>query len=217
MLENKEVLLRCHGCRTERRFVLNQAQMRELADGGQVQLRCSYCSSSQLWESVETVEITSYITGPVFLRRNIPIVEGKAEASAIENAKPREAAKPKHILVVDDDELTVKLLRKVLEAWDAKVEVAQNGKEALAKLASGNFDLMVCDIQMPGMTGQELFQHIQENALLPPQRIIFLTGDKSTRTKQFLDDSGCYYLFKPLQFLDFADQVQALLSGESGS
>ena len=71
----------------------------------------------------------------------------------------------KAILVVDDDDLTIKLLRKVLEAWDAKVQVALNGKEALAKLAAESFDLLVCDIRMPEMTGQELFQHIQDNAV----------------------------------------------------
>ena len=50
---------------------------------------------------------------------------------------------------MDDDDLTIKLLRKVLEAWDAKVQVALNGKEALAKLAAESFDLLVCDIRMP--------------------------------------------------------------------
>ena len=36
----------------------------------------------------------------------------------------------------------------------------------------------------------------------------------TSRTTQFLDTSGCYYLCKPLQFLDFSGQVQALLDGE---
>ena len=188
MIETSEVLLRCCGCRSEKKFNLTRAQKRQLAEGGRLQFHCSYCSCPQHWESVGGVEITTQKVG--------------------------KAMGPKQILVVDDDELTVKLLRKVLEAWDARVEEAQNGKEALAKLASGNFDLMVCDLRMPEMTGQELFRHIQENAFLPPQQILFLTGEKSTAVKQFLDNSGCYYLYKPLQFLDFAGQVQALLSGE---
>ena len=215
MLETREVLLRCCVCRSERRFFLNRAQRRELADGRRIQLPCGYCSSSQFWESVEEVEITSYITSPVLPRRNAPIVKGEAGKREISDPRISGAKEPKHILVVDDDELTVKLLKKVLEAWDARVEVAQNGKEALTKLASGNFDLMVCDLRMPEMTGQELFQHIQENGYLPPERILFLTGEKSTAVKQFLDNSGCYYLYKPLQFLDFSGQVQALLSGET--
>jgi len=190
MIETRQVLLRCSVCNNEKQFILNRAQRRQLAEGDRLQFHCSYCSCPQHWTPVGKVQITGATT---------------------------QAAKgPKRILVVDDDELTVMLLRRVLEAWDSKVEVAQNGKEALAKLAAGDFDLMVCDIRMPEMTGQELFRHIQDNAYLPPQRILFLTGEKSAAVKQFLDSSGCCYIYKPLQFLDFSEQVQALLSEEGG-
>ena len=191
MLENREVLLRCRLCSSEKLFTLNLAQLRQLAEGRPLQFHCSYCSSPQYWKLARPVDPTEIET--------------------------LQSTRPKNILVVDDDDLTLKLLRKVLEAWEAHIEVAENGKEALAKLANGNFDLMVCDIQMPEMTGEELFQHIQENAFLPPQRIIFLTGDKSARTRQFLNDSGCYYVYKPLQFLNFSEQIQAILAGESSS
>ena len=191
MLENREVLLRCRLCSSEKPFTLNLAQVRQLAESRPLQFHCNYCSCPQHWELARPID-----------------------PAELETLQP---ARPKNILVVDDDDLTLKLLRKVLEAWEAHIEVAENGKEALAKLASGNFDLMVCDIQMPEMTGEELFQHIQENAFLPPQRIIFLTGDKSTKTRQFLDDSGCYYVYKPLQFLNFSEQIQAILAGESVS
>ena len=191
MLESREVLLRCIVCRSEKTFKITLAQKRQLAEGDRLQFPCSYCASPAHWEAARPIEITGQQRGAT------------------------EIAQPKAILVVDDDELTVKLLQKVLEAWEAKVEVAQNGKEALTKLAAESFDLLVCDIRMPEMTGQELFQHIQENGYLPPQRILFLTGEKSAAVKQFLDDSGCYYLYKPLQFLDFSGQVQALLAGEA--
>jgi CheY-like chemotaxis protein len=135
---------------------------------------------------------------------------GLADPSAV---KPGRA---KNILLVDDDDLILKLLQKVLESWEAHIEVAGNGKEALSKLASRSFDLMICDIRMPEMSGQDLYKHIQENALLPPQRIIFLTGDKRSQVKEFLDSTGSYYLYKPIQFLDFSEQVQAVLTSETG-
>jgi CheY-like chemotaxis protein len=189
MLETREVVLRCVVCRSEKTFNLTLAQKRQLSEGSKLQFQCSYCGSPQHWEAVKGVETTSSV-GPVKI------------------------AQPKNILVVDDDELTVKLLQKVLEAWDAKVETAESGKEALRKLAAESFDLLVCDIRMPEMTGQELFQHVQDNGYLPPQRILFLTGDKSAAVKEFLDTSGCYCLYKPLQFLDFSGQIEAILAGE---
>lgn len=191
MIESREVLLRCSACKSERSFHLHRAQIRQLLENSHLQYPCSYCSSPQYWEAARPLEMAEPVSA--------------------------KAAPPRNILVVDDDDLTLRLLRKVLEAWDARIEVAQNGKEALSKLAAQEFDLMVCDIQMPEMAGPELFRHIQENAFLPPQRIIFLTGDKSLAVRQFLDSSGCYYLYKPLQFLEFSSQIQALLEGESVS
>ena len=189
MLETRDVALRCLVCRSEKKFNLTLAQKRQLSEGSKLQFQCSYCGSPQYWEAVQGIETTSSVGGV-------------------------EIAQPKSILVVDDDELTVKLLQKVLEAWDAKVETAENGMEALRKLAAGSFDLLVCDLRMPEMTGQELFQHVRDNGYLPPQRILFLTGEKSAGVKEFLDTSGCYYLYKPLQFLDFSGQIQAILAGE---
>ena len=191
MIETRHVVLRCGLCGTQKAFVLNMSQLRRLAEGHPLQLYCSYCSSPQLWTPTE----------PVIL-------------SQPSSAKP---ARAKSILLVDDDDLILKLLQKVLESWEAEIEVATDGKEALSKLASRNFDLMICDIQMPEMTGQELFRHVQDNALLPSQRILFLTGDKRSAVKEFLDSTGCYYLYKPIQFLEFSGQVQAVLSNEPAS
>ena len=190
MIETRQIILKCGLCTVQRPFVLNMSQVRRLAEGHPLQMQCSYCSSPQLWRPIEPVKFDEPGT-----------------------AQPIRA---KNILLVDDDDLILKLLRKVLESWEANIEVSLNGRDALSKLASRNFDLMICDIMMPEMSGQELFKHIQENALLPPQRIIFLTGDKRSPIKDFLDTSGCYYLFKPIQFMEFSTHVQAVLSGESG-
>ena len=190
MIETRQVVLKCGLCSVQKAFMLNMSQVRRLSEGRPLQLHCAYCSSAQLWTSTEPISMAEAAqAGPV---------------------------RTKSILLVDDDDLIVKLLQKVLESWEASIEVSLNGKDALSKLASRNFDLMICDIQMPEMTGEELFHHIQENALLPPQRIIFLTGDKRTPVKEFLDKSGCYYLFKPIQFLDFSGHVQDVLSNEAG-
>jgi CheY-like chemotaxis protein len=189
MIETRQVVLRCGLCGAQKAFVLNMSQVRRLAEGYALQMQCSYCASAQRWTPVERIDLT--------------------EPTA---SKP---ARTKSILLVDDDDLILKLLQKVLESWEASIDMAPNGKEALSKLASRNFDLMICDVQMPEMSGQELFKHIQENALIATQRIIFLTGDKRPQIKEFLDSSGCYYLFKPIQFMDFSSHVQAVLGGDS--
>ncbi|MBI4442841.1 MAG: response regulator [Acidobacteria bacterium] len=189
-MDTKAIILKCTHCRGEKKFSLMLGQVRSLSEGKRLQFHCSYCGTPQLWEAAERLE-TLTVT-------------------------PDESAtKVKNILVVDDDDLTLKLLQKVLSTFETHIEVAQSGREAFAKLAAQSFDLVISDIHMPGMTGPELFQHIQDNALIPAQRIIFLTGDKSPAMKEFLDRSGCSYLYKPIQFLDFSEQVQAVLAGET--
>ena len=191
MIETRQIVLKCGLCSVQKQFILNLSQLRRLSEGYPLQMQCSYCSSPQLWSPIAPVEM--------------------AEPEA------RRPARAKNILLVDDDDLILKLLKKVLETWEASIDVALNGKEALSKLASRNFDLMICDVLMPEMNGQELFKHIQENALLPPERIIFLTGDKRGPVREFLDSSGCYYLYKPIQFMDFSSHVQAVLANEPAS
>jgi CheY-like chemotaxis protein len=189
MLETRQITLHCSICRNHKSFSLNMAQVRRLAEGRGMQLHCTYCSVQQMWQPSE------------------PISLDEPEATS--------AAEAKRILLVDDDDLIVRLLQKVLESWEAEIETASNGKDALSKLASRHFDLMICDLQMSEMSGQELFAHVQDNALLPIERILFLTGDKRPEVKDFLDKSGCYFLYKPIQFLDFASQVQAVLANET--
>jgi CheY-like chemotaxis protein len=150
-----------------------------------------------------------------FFIRLTPLYYARFSKDAVQiTSASAEPERPKSILVVDDDDLTLQLLVKLLASWEASVEVARNGKEALSKLATKDFDLLICDIRMPEMGGEELFHQIQQNGLLPTQRIIFLTADKSPSLKQFLDASGCQYLYKPIQFSNLCSEIQEVFSHE---
>ena len=82
------------------------------------------------------------------------------------------------VLVVDDDALSRRSLRAMLERGHYQVETAESGPQGLAQLASCSPDLVLLDIQMPEMDGLEVCRRIREmphGDLLP---IIFLTGDE---------------------------------------
>lgn len=77
-------------------------------------------------------------------------------------ASQRKEAKRGRVLVVDDSITTRTMEKNILEAHDYEVVVAVSGFDALDKLNTGRFDLMVSDVEMPGMTGFELTKKIRQ-------------------------------------------------------
>src|SRR5262249_44957676 len=90
---------------------------------------------------------------------------------------------------------------------------AVNGRLALTKLNSGRFDVIISDLKMPGMSGQELYRHLREadSALL--HQIIFTTGDVENQdTKEFLSACNSPYLQKPFDLNEVRRLVQEILA-----
>lgn len=68
----------------------------------------------------------------------------------------------KRILLVDDEPIVLRVMRLALQKDGYQVDVAMNGEDALAKIAESCPDVLITDIEMPGLTGKQLCQHIQE-------------------------------------------------------
>jgi DNA-binding NtrC family response regulator len=106
----------------------------------------------------------------------------------------------KRILIVDDDERVLLIMRATLENLrnGTVVATAGNGKEALAKIKEEPFDLVISDIRMPGMGGVELVEAIRELGM--HTSVIWITAygyDKLEADRERLDVSLC--LEKPLR------------------
>lgn len=68
----------------------------------------------------------------------------------------------KRILLVDDEPMVLRVMRRALEREGYEVDVAVNGEDALAKISASSPDVLVTDIEMPRMSGKELCLQIQE-------------------------------------------------------
>jgi|GEM_PF-900079 len=126
---------------------------------------------------------------------------------------PESAGDTARILVVDDEPSILDILYDVLRMDGHQIETAVNGRLALTKLSSGSFDVVISDLKMPGMSGQELYRQLQktESALL--SRIIFTTGDVANQdTQNFLQESRTPYLQKPFDLNEVRRLVQEILS-----
>jgi CheY-like chemotaxis protein len=90
------------------------------------------------------------------------------------------------ILVVDDEKSLGVAIRRSLR--DYNVVVTESGPEALARLANGErFDVIFCDLMMPGMTGMDVHAEILRVAPDQAERMVFLTGGAiTTRARDFV-------------------------------
>jgi CheY-like chemotaxis protein len=128
---------------------------------------------------------------------DLPIV-ATAEATAMaEDAEPRTIAS-RHILVVEDEPAVAAFIAKVLQRSGHHVTMVANGQEALAALADARPDLIISDVKMPTMRGDQFFAEVQ--VLYPDLagRVIFITGDiADQRTVVFLEETQQPRLVKP--------------------
>jgi CheY-like chemotaxis protein len=122
---------------------------------------------------------------------------GKAVASRPAGPPTTEVPRRGHVLVIDDEPLIGNVIRRILH--DHEVTVVQRGKDALARIAlGGRFDLILCDLMMPEMTGMELHAEIARAYPALTDRMIFLTGGVFSPTaKSFLDRVPNERLEKP--------------------
>ena len=113
------------------------------------------------------------------------------------------------ILVVDDDELSRKLMRVLLTRQGHRVEVASNGLEALDAIKSQKFDIVFMDLQMPVMDGMEASRQVREWENEGVHTfIVALTADYFPEDGQKLFEAGMdNYLSKPFQ----VEHIQKLL------
>lgn len=102
------------------------------------------------------------------------------------------------ILVADDEAMMRNLILKILETQGYQVTVVSSGDEALEKLKTENYDLLMTDVKMPGMTGFDLLKQVK--AEWPGMAVIIMTGyGDAYSVKEALLLGADEYLSKPFK------------------
>ncbi len=117
----------------------------------------------------------------------------------------------RRILLVDDEAPIRRAMSHLLQPTH-EIVVADGGESALQQIRSdGQFDVILCDLMMPHMTGMDLYDRLCVEAPSLAKRTIFMTGGAfSQRSSQFLATSGCIHIEKPFDRETLARALAAL-------
>jgi CheY-like chemotaxis protein len=125
-----------------------------------------------------------------------------------------------NVLVVDDDRDNLRLLEDILVFSQAQVTCISSGQEALGKLATNRYQLILQDIQMPVISGWDIIKYIRDHndVEIKTQIVIAVTaqamwGDKERAFAAGFDG----YITKPIDSLEFLTMIKDVLDSKKGS
>jgi PAS domain S-box-containing protein len=118
----------------------------------------------------------------------------------------------KKILVVDDESTVQQFVKSALNPSDYNVDTTGDPYDALHKIAANNYDLVIIDIRMPGMNGQELFDKIVNDKPYMSKNILFTTGDsENSEVKAFIQRHNLHSIAKPFDHQELEKQIREML------
>jgi DNA-binding NtrC family response regulator len=104
------------------------------------------------------------------------------------------------ILIIEDEENVLEVMQRLLMRKGYSCDGVTNGMDGLNCIKNSHYDLIICDLRMPGMSGIELFQEVEKINPELGQRFIFTTGDNVSEGNQnFLKLTGAMVLQKPFE------------------
>jgi CheY-like chemotaxis protein len=119
------------------------------------------------------------------------------------------------VLVIEDEPTVARLITEVLEDEGMRVDVLLDGRDALARASRERYDLVICDMRMPGVDGQHFYRSLVETHSPLRERFLFVTGDVlAPQTQEFLQRNQIPYVAKPFRVEELMEKTSSLLDGQ---
>jgi two-component system NtrC family sensor kinase len=148
-----------------------------------------------------TLRVDSKVGEGTTLTIELPVVAAPTGDAMQPPAAHRALLPGRRVLVVDDEPDVAGVLVDLLRAEHEQVETVTDGRAALEKIEQAAYDLILCDVRMPGLDGPELYRALR---LLHPEllpRFVFLTGDTlNPESREFVQQTGAPCISKPFDF-----------------
>lgn len=117
------------------------------------------------------------------------------------------------VLVVEDDEIVREVIARTLRARQFEVTVAPSGEDALALIRSRAFDMILSDVNMPGMDGFSFIRSVRMTPTLGQPEVIFISStDDRALFKRAMNVGACDFLIKPFSGAELGEAVTSRLA-----
>lgn len=127
-------------------------------------------------------------------------------------AAPARAGRPATVLIVEDNELNMKLFHDLLEAHGYATLQTRTGREALELARHHRPDLILMDIQLPELSGLEVTRQLKQDAELKTIPVIAVTAFAMKGDEEKIREGGCEdYIAKPISVTKFIGVVRKYL------
>jgi len=128
------------------------------------------------------------------------------------------SATGKHILIVDDDIELALTFQALLQVHDYRASTAANGVQALKQVMASEVDAILCDLNMPELSGDLFYIEVSRARPHLLKRFIFVTGNAdNTLYETFLRSTKAPVLAKPVSFDRLLEKLRVVLGTEAGS
>ena len=113
-----------------------------------------------------------------------------------------------NILIIDDDKLTINTLKQLLENMGHSISLANDGEEAIGKISAEQFDLIISDIMMPGISGLSLVNVLRAVHLCTTPIIMMSTLSNKPLLEAALEAGANDFVQKPFTEQDIGAKIK---------
>lgn len=153
-------------------------------------------------------EVSAASNGKTVFSFRVPLQKSTHKDPPVFEMAEHELSKDLKILVVEDNLMNQFLIKTILDKQEIKHEISENGKQALLKLETGHYDIILMDLMMPEMDGITCTRIIREERK-QDVRIIALTADVKASVNPEIDELFDGYIKKPFEEAELMRYIYA--------
>ena len=137
----------------------------------------------------------------------------RVEKIKLPQVKQKQMLNGHAVLIIDDEKKIVAFMKKFLEHQGAVVKIETSAEEAKLELSETDYDVILCDIRMPGTDGIALYEWIEENHPDQKKGFVFATGDSvNPTTREYIKECGRPVLHKPFVQKEILEAISEVIA-----